>query len=383
MNTYDLIIIGAGSVGVPAALEAARSGLKTLVVDSRSSAGQGENKAAIGGVRATHSDPAKIRICLRSIKIFSQWKEKEGDDLGLIQGGYLFPVYTSEHEDLLKGLLKVQKSHGLNIDWISPDKVKGLVPGIREKDLRGGTYSPEDINVSPLRSSSAFFFAARDSGAEFRFNETVEEINIENGKVKGLKTDRGNYSADHVLNAAGAYAAEIGRMVGQELPVYPDSHEAGVTEPVERFFEPLVVDIRSTPGGKNCYFFQNSENRIEFCLTPDPIFPGTNRDSTSSFLPLVTRKLVDLLPRLSGVRVRRIWRGLYPQTPDSSPIVGSSGEIRGYHFAVGMCGQGFMLGPGLAEDLVSLIKTGKSVTEDKVFGLFSIDRDFSGSEALK
>ena len=91
MKTYDLVVIGAGSIGVPVAMVAARAGLSVVVLDKRPSAGQGEAKTAIGGIRATHSDPAKIRICLRSIDVFSTWAEQEGDDLGWREGGYLFP----------------------------------------------------------------------------------------------------------------------------------------------------------------------------------------------------------------------------------------------------------------------------------------------------
>ena len=138
-KSYDVIIIGAGSMGLPVALNSRRAGLSTLVLDGRASAGQGEAKTAIGGVRATHSDPAKIRVCLRSIKTFSEWQNREGVDLGWQKGGYLFPVYSAKDEATLKSLLKVQKSHGLNIDWIGPDEVAELGPGIRRKDLRGGT----------------------------------------------------------------------------------------------------------------------------------------------------------------------------------------------------------------------------------------------------
>lgn len=383
MRTYDLVIIGAGSVGVPAALAAAHKGLRALVVDQSASPGQGENKAAIGGVRATHSDPAKIQICLRSIRIFKEWQECEGDDIGCRQGGYLFVVYQENHEKMLKDLLKIQRSHGLNIDWIDADRTQELVPGIRRQDLRGGTYSPEDINVSPLRSASAFFFAAQRAGTEFHFRETVTDIEVRDGKVEAVITDKGRYPTRHVLNAAGAFAREAGAWVGLDFPVYPDSHEAGVTEPIERFFDPLIVDLRATPGCKNCYYYQNFENRIVFCLTPNPIIPGINRDAMSSFLPLVAKKMVDLLPRLAKVRVRRTWRGLYPQTPDGSPIVGSAESPEGYHFACGMCGQGFMLGPGLADDIAGLVTEGKPVTDPDVFSSFRLDRDFGKVEKLK
>jgi sarcosine oxidase subunit beta len=382
-KTFDLVIIGAGSMGLPAALYAQRAGLSTLVLDRLASPGQGENKAAIGGIRATHSDPAKILICLRSLQIFREWQQKEGDDIGWRQGGYLFPIYNEKDEGTMRSLLPIQHKYGLNIGWIHPDQIKQLVLGIREADLRGGTYSPEDGNLSPLKVASAFYFCAKRNGAEFHFRETVRSVTVSHGRVNQVVTDRDRYDCRFVLNAAGAAAAEIGQMVGLKLPVHPDSHEAGITEPVSRFFEPLVVDIRTTPGAKNCYFYQNSVNRIVFCLTPEPLYPGIDHRSHSSFLPIVTRKMVDLMPRLANIRVRRVWRGCYPQTPDGMPIVGEKPEARGYFYAVGLCGQGLMLGPGLAQDVIGLILNGKPVTEETAFRSLSLYRDFGRTEALK
>ena len=85
---YDAIIIGSGSVGTPTAYFLSKAGLKVLVVDELASSGQGQNKAAIGGIRATHSDPAKIQICLQSLDIFSSWKKKTGTDIGWKKGGW-------------------------------------------------------------------------------------------------------------------------------------------------------------------------------------------------------------------------------------------------------------------------------------------------------
>ncbi|MEJ2722569.1 MAG: FAD-binding oxidoreductase, partial [bacterium] len=256
-------------------------------------------------------------------------------------------------------------------------------PGNNRNNHPAGTISPDDGNASPLKCTAAFYRAACRAGAEFHFNEVVTGVTVSGGRVTAVLTTRGRYGCGHVLNAAGSDATQVGRMVWLELPVYPDSHEAGITEPAERLFDPLIVDIRETPGSKNCYFYQNSANQIVFCLTPDPIYPGTNRHSTSSFLPVVSQKMVDLVPKLANIHVRRTWRGCYPQTPDGMPIVGSHRAVEGYHFAVGLCGQGFMLGPGLAEDVVSIIQTGKPVTEAAVFASFRLDRDFSGVEALK
>jgi len=173
-------------------------------------------------------------------------------------------------------------------------------------------------------------------------------------------------------------------MMGVDLPVFPDSHEAGVTEPVKPFFHPLVVDIREFPGSKNFYFYQEEEGHIIFCLTPQPIIPGLNRDSTSFFLPQAARRLINLFPRLRNIRVRRVWRGLYPMTPDGVPIVDKLKDSDGLYVAVGLCGQGFMLGPGIALNLVNLITKGKPLLPEDISRSYSLYRDYSRpSEALK
>ncbi|HID71680.1 MAG TPA: FAD-binding oxidoreductase, partial [Thermoplasmata archaeon] len=154
-SSYDVIVIGAGSVGVPLSYFLAEMGYSVLCLDKNSSAGQGQNKAAIGGVRATHSDPAKIKICQKSLEIFSNWEEWHGKEIGWKKGGYCFPVYRVEDERLLKSMLPIQKRFDLKIDWYHAEKIEEFVPGINTEGLRGGTFSPEDGQVNPLKAIDA------------------------------------------------------------------------------------------------------------------------------------------------------------------------------------------------------------------------------------
>lgn len=387
IKRYDAIIIGAGSVGLPTAYFLTREGWKVLILDGRSSPGQGENKAAIGGVRATHSDPAKITLCLKSLEIFSSWEKQHGTDIGWIEGGYCFPVFRMTEERILKGILPIQKSYGLDIDYVGPERIMELVPGINEKNLRGGTYSPGDGQVSPLMSAAAFWKESKDRGAEYRFNEPVTDFMIKGGKVQGVRTARGKYYAAVVLNAAGSEAREVGLMSGIDIPVVPDSHEAGISAPMERFFDPLIVDIRPGPEGrtKNFYFGQNDRGQVIFCYTPITPIIGTNRSCTSEFMPVIARRLIDLIPRLENMLIRRIWRGLYPMTPDGIVILDRVREIEGLYLAVGMCGQGFMLGPGVGLNMAKYITTGEPVIDREIFDSLSFYRDFYTKrvEALK
>jgi len=380
---FDVIVIGAGSIGAPAAFSLAEAGLRTLVLDELPSAGQGSNKRAIGGLRATHSDPAKIRLCLRSLEIFAKWKETHGDDIEWFKGGYSFVAYRNEEEKTLKELLPVQKKFGLNIDWHEgPDFLK-IIPDLNPRGLRGGIFSPDDGNASPLLAAYAFYKHAKRLGAEFHFREIVTSLIVEAGRVRGVKTDKGEYFAPVVINAAGPNANAMAAMAGIDIPVRPDSHEAAVTEPVARFLGPLVVDTRPMEGSANYYFYQHFTGQVIFCITPSPSIWGDDVRETSSFLPMVAKRMVALMPRLKNIRVRRTWRGLYPMTPDGFPLVGWSKEAEGFLQAAGMCGQGFMLGPGLGELLTRMVLKKTTAADDDSLTYLSPYRSFIGQEKLK
>jgi len=388
MKTFDVIIIGAGSVGVPTALSLAQRKLKVLVIDSLASPGQGQNKKAIGGIRATHSDKGKIATSLRSIEIFSTWQEVYGDDIGWISNGYSFPAYSETVEKMLKDLMEVQRSFNLNITWLSKEEYLEIVPGINQENLRGSTYSPDDGSASPLLSINAFYFKSREFGTQYKFNEKVVSIDTSKSDEIKIKTDKGEYSANKIINAAGIYAKEIGKMAGFDIPVTPDSHEGAITEPVQRFFGPMVVDLRpcvdpATEDSANFYFYQNNEGQVIFCITPKNLIYGTNSESTSVFLPQVSKRMVALFPKLANLKVRRTWRGQYPMSPDGFPLVGAHKSNPNFISAVGMCGQGYMLGPGLGE-LLSRVVTEQLTDEDiDVLKHFDLDRNFSSVEKFK
>jgi len=390
MKSFDVVILGAGSVGLPLSWQLASRGLAVAVLDEEPSWGRGQNKAAIGGIRATHSDPAKIHICLESIEIFSSLNSKYGFDIEWGRGGYLYVSYDESTESQFRSLLRTQHAVGLANHWISPDEVQRLAPGICNKGLRGGTFSPGDGYASPLMAATSFYQLALSAGVTFFFNTRIDTIRKIGTTIRTVTAGNEDFSAGLFINAAGAKAADIAKMANFDLPVYPDCHEAGVTEPVERFLEPMIVDVRPDPESSNYYFYQAETGQIIFCITPRPQIWGRDKDSTSAFLPLVVKRMLELYPRLRNIRVRRTWRGMYPMTPDGLPIVGYPESSHNFLQVTGMCGQGFMMGPGLGSIIAKTIDAGGAFEKpagDTEFGYifdeFSIQRNFDQSELLK
>jgi sarcosine oxidase subunit beta len=375
---YDVIIIGAGSVGVPTAMALGEKGYKVVVIDKNPDVGQGMNSKAIGGIRATHSIEAKVITCLESIKIFSSWKDKFGDDIGWVKGGYCFPVYSNRDEEILKKNLLMQKRLKLNISWLESEAFSNLIPGIEKKQLLGGTYSPEDGRCLPQLSIKAFYKYALSRDVEFKFKENVIKINNSKNRVDSVKTNKGNYKSDWVINATGPFASKIGDLINIDLPVYSDPHEAGKTHTINKLFNPLVVDLRSTVKSRIFYLYQNRDNEIIFTITP------YNKQKISySTMEKFEERISMLLPFIKQIKIKTMWKGVYPMTPDGIPIIGEIEKLKGLINAIGMGGQGVMLGPGIGELIFRIISNKLSETDKKTLKTYSLYRNFMENEYLK
>lgn len=382
-NVYDVIIVGGGSVGVPSSYFLSKAGFKVLVIDSLPSVGQASNKHAIGGIRATHSDPAKIHLGKRSLEFFTGWEEQTGDDIEWHKGGYSFVAYNPSNANALQELTEWQQQYDLNISWLNKTELLEMIPNLNRDGLIGGTFSPDDGSASPLKSAFSFHQHAIGHGAVYKFNETVLSFISNDNRVLGIKTDKREYYCKWVINAAGGWARPLSAKLGVDVPVNPDSHEAAITEPVARLFHPMIVDMRPYPGSANFYFYQHPTGKIIFCMTPDPAILGIHTIASSDFLPKAARRLIEILPVLRHIRVRRVWRGVYPMTPDGAPIIGKVEGLDGFVLAVGMCGQGFMFGPGAGELLTHLLMDNLDDADSMVLDRLSFHRKFESMEMLK
>ncbi len=352
-NVYDAVVIGGGIAGTAAGYYLAKARLRILLLE-KSFLASGSTGRCIGGIRQQFSTPTTIQTMKESVRLFSAMHEELGVDVEWKNSGYLFLAHSEEQAELYRKNISLQKEFGLDVEFISAEACECIVPLLDTQGLIGGAWGPSDGQANPFLVVHAYVKNIRQLGGEVRTREEVVGIRIMKGKVHSVLTASGNvYCAPMILNAAGAWAKEVGAMAGVRLPVEPERHEALVTEGVEYLGVPMLVDYRPDGG----YFVQRVTGQFIGCFTPKEKISGHDHESTLEFLADMSRRMVRLIPALYNVAVLRQWAGSYCMTPDGIPIIGET-STGGYYCIVGLCGHGFMLGPALGKYVAQFMTEG-------------------------
>jgi sarcosine oxidase subunit beta len=375
-RTADTVVVGGGIIGAATGYYLAKLGHKVVLLE-RSYPCSGGTGRCIGGIRAQFTHDLSIRVMVESIRLFSDLNDEFGETVHWHQGGYLFLAFDKPRKQAFLDAIKIQHTYGLDVEFISSAECGRIVPGLDRKGLLGGAYCPTDGQADPFLATYGYLSGIKRLGGEVRVDTEVTGINTRGNKVVSVETSKGDkVFAPNVLNAAGSWSDEIGRMVGLNVPVAPDRHESLVTEAAERLFDPMLVDYRSD----GCYFVQHvGTGHFVGCYTPVPLVPGRNVDATDEFITEMPRRMVRLVPKLGHVKVLRQWAGSYCMAPDGSPICGAT-PVEGFHVSSGMSGHGFMFGPALGKLMAELIACGEpSMPLDQ----FAPDREFGKAEGMK
>ncbi|MFO7891360.1 MAG: FAD-binding oxidoreductase [bacterium] len=349
-KNFDAIIIGGGMIGTATGYYLSKRGLKVLVLE-KNFLTAGSTGRCITGIRQQFSTPASIKTAMESVDIFKNLNKEFGIDIEWASSGYMFLAYDEEKVKTFKSNIERQKQFGLEVNFLSPEECKKIVPLLNIKDLIGGVWCSSDGQANPFLVVKGYAKGIEKNGGTILINTEVKKINTKNGKVKSVITSNGEtFSAPVIINSAGPWAKEIGQMAGLKLPVEPERHEALITEAVKYEKIPMLVDYR-TDGG---YFVQRVTGQFIGCYTPETLIPGKDTGSSLEFLQEMSRRMSRIVPALENVAILRQWAGSYCMTPDGNPIIGET-EIDGFYCSVGMSGHGFMLGPALGKYLAQYI----------------------------
>lgn len=373
VKTYDAAVIGGGIIGMATAYYLTRHNLKVAVIE-RKYPGSGSTGRCIGGIRQQFSTPGSIRMMVESLKLFSEMKEELGRSVEFHQGGYLFLAHTPQMVEVFKKNIEIQKKENLNVSLLSPEEVLKIVPELNIDGLLAGAYCPDDAQAFPFAVLDGYREKIVEKGSDIIMENPVTNIQQDKNFTVTL-SDGTLIEAPKVLLSAGPWTHELGKMVGLDFPMYPERHEAAITERIPKFLEPMVVDYR--PDG--CYFHQLITGQVIVCYTPVPTVPGIREDTTFEFLPQVAWRMKRLIPELKNAAILRNWSGSYTMTPDGNPIVDET-PIKGFYVASAMCGHGFMFGPAIGKNMAGFMTEGKW---DLDFSEFAMNREFKSKESMK
>ncbi|HJZ99436.1 MAG TPA: FAD-dependent oxidoreductase [Candidatus Solibacter sp.] len=376
MQSPDVIIIGGGIVGSSIAYHLTEAGCTNVVILEREShQGKGSTGKSMGGVRAQFSTSESIKMSLYSIPFFDRFEEVLGHPSGYRAQGYLFVATNQKHLDYLCQNYQRQVAAGLKtVRLLKADDVAHIAPEIRDDDVLGGSFCSTDGFVDPHMAMTGLALKAAERGVQIIRDTEVTAIHSDARGVTGVDTNNGTFSSRCIVNAAGAWAGNLARLAGVDLPVEPLRRMLVPTEPFDKVAHtsPMVVDMSTG-------FHYRPEGRGILLAWNDPEeTPGFKLNFDRGFIEKVLTRGVDRLPCLEEAEVnpKRAWAGLYEMTPDHHPVLGEVKSLPGFFLANGFSGHGVMHSPATGRVLADLITTGRTDLIDA--GLLSFERFASG-----
>jgi sarcosine oxidase subunit beta len=348
-SSADIVIVGAGIMGLAIAYNLARRGTTNVLVVDRGYLCGGASGRNGGGIRAQWSSEANIRLMQESIRMCREFANEMKINVWFRQGGYLFLVRTEEKRRALEASVALQNDLGLSTRLLTAKEAQAIVPELDPSGVVAAAYNADDGVVFPWPFVWGFAQAARKLGVEVATFTDVVGFDTKGSRIEGVRvraTDSRRAAETHairtskVVNAAGAWSPDVARLLGVELPNKPHRHEICSSEPLKPWIKPLVADL--TDG---LYFSQSTRGEIVGGVGQTRVPEGPNQDSSFAFLGRYARALVRTCPVLGQVKVLRQWAGLYDVTPDHNPIVGPVDDVEHFYQASGFVGHGFMMAP--------------------------------------
>ncbi len=398
----DVVVIGAGIIGVMTAWHLAGQGARVVLLEKGRVAGE-QSSRNWGWVRQQERHPAELPIMVEAMAIWRTLAAELGDGLGFRQAGVLYLAQNAKELAEFEEWLPHAKSHGVDTRMLTGAEVGNMLNG-SVHTWTGAMFTPSDARAEPMQAVPLIARALAAKGAVIRENCAVRGLDVSAGRVSGVVTEAGCIRADRVVLTGGAWSSLFLRRHGVSIPQLSVRATVGVTEPIAHevfagaaegrglafrrrvdggytlargFFHELFIGpdaFRNLPA----YLGQLAAHPFGTVYKPAAPkgFPdgwGTSRnwaDHESSPFEVVrvlnptphqptARRLADrfasLYPAIGPVRLRQAWAGMIDLMPDEVPIVDHVPTLPGLTLATGMTGHGFGIGPGMGRVVADLV----------------------------
>src|SRR3984957_10131578 len=230
-ESADVIVVGGGTVGGWCAWFLAKAGFGRIVVVERSKLGRGASSRAAGMVRAQGGTETAVKLGMWSIDFYRNQHEILGIDSGFVEQGYFMPAFNDAEVTDAKARITMQRSLGLDVDWIAPDEAQRLNPTLAPGCNLGGSFAKDDGYIDPPRNVLAYTSALVRAGVEIREGLEFTGLRESSGHVTGIETTGDTIEAGRVVLTGGPELADVGRSAGVMIPAGGVRHQVAVTEP--------------------------------------------------------------------------------------------------------------------------------------------------------
>ena len=353
-----MVVVGAGINGASCAFELASRGLSVTVLEQNPAPAMGSTGKSAAGVRVQFTTASNVRLSLYSLPVYRTFAERHGREIGYEDIGYLLLVPEGRWARHLESV-ELQKRLGAPVEVLDPEDARRYVD-FDPAGLAGATFGPWDGVVDPHMVTLAWVQMARELGADFRMGCRVTGIE---SAPSGWRVTSGDEAwwCSQVVNAAGAWSGEVGKLAGLDVPVGPKRIQIFLSGPVEddRTY-PLTIDT-----GTGVYL-RSEGDRVLFGLDNLQQAFGFTEGIDGTWLEHVLLTGVERFPwwEEMGVDLGGSWWGYYGVSPDNSPLIGFHPDADGWVDACGFSGHGIMHAPATGVAVAELVADGETSAVD-------------------
>jgi sarcosine oxidase, subunit beta len=365
---YDVVIIGAGGHGLAAAYYLARDfGITNVAVLERGYIGGGNTGRNTTIIRSNYLTPEGVAFYDKSVEL---WQDLSQDfDLNLFYStrGHFTLAHTDSSVRTMRWRAEVNKHLGVRSELVGPEDVKAACP---QMDLSCGGHTPvmgalyHGPGAIARHDAVAWGYGrgADMRGAEIHQRTEVTGIDVVDGKVAGVRTNRGNIATRKVLSAVAGFTPRITHMVGLRTPLTIHPLQAMVTEPMKPWLDPIIVS-----GSLHVYVSQSARGELVMGASLDPYELHSTR-STFDFAESLSVHMLELFPFLSSAKANRQWAGMADMTPDFAPIMGKT-PVEGFYLDSGWGTWGFKATPVCGKTMAHTLANDEDHTLIRAFNL--------------
>lgn len=380
-NRYDAIVIGGGVIGTSIAFHLAKRGKRVLLVEKYDLASGASGSCDQQIILQSKNPGIHLKLALKSAELYQEIVQELNHDIEYRHSGGMILIETPEEMQVMQDFVERQRQSGLQVEILQRKDAVKLQPGLAEH-IVGATYSPQDAEVNPIEVTLAFAKAAKKMGAKLLLSTEVFDLIMSDRRVEGVKTSRDTVYADIVINAAGAWAPEIGRMAGLNIPIRPRRGQIAISEPVAPFLKRVMLSAqyivakfhpeilkgsssRARQLGVGLALSQSKKGNILIGATRE--FAGYDTQVTYEGMKEILKNAARLVPPLKEMNLIRTMAGLRPYTPDGLPLIGRVDGLEGFFMAAGHEGDGIALSPVTGKIVSELICDGSTFVEMSPF----------------